>query len=77
MATVMDREMTKPRGRPRKSERDDVTTKVDRGLMAKAKVIAAHRKITAVELISELLKGPIDKAYAQLVKEINESGSRP
>lgn len=72
MSTVLEPQMAKSKGRPRRSNRDDVTTKVDRGLMAKAKVIAAHRKMPLAELVSELLKAPIDRAYAQLIKEIKD-----
>jgi hypothetical protein len=62
--------MAKARGRPKRSERDDVTVKLDRALVAKAKLIAAHRGSNVAELLSELLRAPIDRAYAQMVREL-------
>lgn len=64
--------MAKPKGRPKRSERDDVTTKIDRNLVGKAHVIARERGITVAELLSELLRGPIDKAYAAVVRSLDK-----
>jgi hypothetical protein len=60
----------KKRGRPKTSERNDVSVKVDRTLVGKAKLIATHRGISVAELFSEMLKAPIDKAYAQMLREL-------
>jgi hypothetical protein len=61
--------MAKKTGRP-KGVRDDVTVKIDRKLASMAKVIAGRRGITAAELISEILQAPLDRLYAQLVREL-------
>jgi hypothetical protein len=66
--------MAKRRGRP-KSDRDDVSVKVERALISKAKLIAAHQGITTAELVSELLREPIDRAYVKMLREL-ESGSQ-
>lgn len=66
--------MTKTRGRPQ-SERDDVATKIDRSIVSKAKLIAAHRGTSAAALMSELLQRPIDQAYAHMLREL-ESGPK-
>jgi hypothetical protein len=66
MVAASEKVMTK--GRPRKSERDDVTAKLDRALVAKAKLIAAHRGVPAAELLSEL-----NRAYAQMLAELASS----
>lgn len=47
-----------------------VTVKLDRALVGKAKLIATHRGIAAAELLSELLRVPIDRAYAQMLREL-------
>jgi hypothetical protein len=75
MDTVIERApMPKPKGRPKRSERDDVAVKVDRRLVSRAKVVAGHRGIAVAELISELLESPLDKAYAAMVKELDAKG---
>ncbi len=61
--------MANPRGRP-KSERDDVTVKIDRSLVGMAKLIATRRGVTVAELLSEMLKSPLDRAYAQMLREL-------
>jgi hypothetical protein len=66
--------MAKQRGRP-KSDRDDVSAKIDRSLVSKAKLLAAHRGVSAAEVISELLQAPLDRAYAQMLREL-EGGSK-
>jgi hypothetical protein len=71
MVAASEKVMTK--GRPRKSERDDVTAKLDRALVAKAKLIAAHRGVPAAELLSELLRNPLNRAYAQMLAELASS----
>ena len=60
----------KPKGRPKRSERNDVTVKLDRTLVGKAKLIATHRGIPVAELLSELLRVPVDRAYAQMLREL-------
>jgi hypothetical protein len=56
-------------GRP-KGERDDAVIRVERSLASKAKAIANHRGVTVAAVASELLRGPINKAYAQMLKEL-------
>ncbi len=65
--------VTKTRGRP-PSDRDDVSVKIDRSIVGKAKLIAAHRGTTTAALMSVILQGPIDKAYAQMIRELDSSG---
>jgi hypothetical protein len=62
--------MPKPRGRPKMSSRQDVTVKIDRTLVGKAKLIATHRGVPVAELLSDLLQAPIDRAYAQMLREL-------
>jgi hypothetical protein len=43
---------------------------VDRTLVGKAKLIATHRGISVAELFSDMLRVPIDKAYALMLREL-------
>jgi hypothetical protein len=58
------------RGRPKRSERELVTVKVDRALAAKAKAISTHRGSSVAEVLSELLERPLNAAYAQMLHEL-------
>lgn len=72
MATMLEpRKMAKRRGRPKESERDDVTVKLDRKLVGKAKLVATHRGVSVAELLSGLLEGPVDRAYGQMLRELD------
>lgn len=73
-ATVETTTMAKMKGRP-KGDRDDVSTKISRSIMGKAKLIAAHRGTTAAELLSEMLEAPIDRAYAAMLRELDTKGA--
>jgi hypothetical protein len=61
---------TMARVKGKKSERDDVAVKVDRAIVGKAKMIATHRGISVAELLSDAAKPIIDKAYAQMLREL-------
>lgn len=56
-------------GRPR-NDRDDVAVKLDRRIVDRARVVAAHKKTSLVELLSDMLKAPVDRAYTQMAKEL-------
>jgi hypothetical protein len=62
--------VAKPKGRPKRSERDDTTVKLSRALVLKAKIVATQRGISVAELLSELLQGPLDRAYDQALKDL-------
>jgi hypothetical protein len=59
-------------GRPRTSKRGRVTVIVDRVLVGKARLVGAHRGMTVAELLTELLRGTLDQAYQQMVRELRE-----
>ncbi len=67
--------MARPKGRPKTSERDDATTRLDRALIGKAKAVATHRGISTGELLSELVRGPLDKAYAAMLRELERGNA--
>ncbi len=70
MSTVLERSsMARPKGRP-STGRDEVTVKLDRIVAGKAKAVATHRGITVGELLTEITKAPVDRAYAQMLREL-------
>lgn len=71
---AMEAVMAKPKGRPRRSERDDVAVKLDRTIVGKAKLVATHRGLSLAEVLSEMLVVPVDKAYGQMVRDLEHKG---
>lgn len=69
--------MAKPKGRPKRSERDDVTVKINRALVGKAKLVATHWGMTVAELLSGLLQGPVDKVYSEMLQELEDTQNVP
>jgi hypothetical protein len=64
----------KKMGRPKTSNRDDVSIKFDRVLARRAKAVADGRRISMAEYLSEMARPAIDKDYAQLLRELDQSG---
>ena len=60
--------MAAPKGK--RSDRDDVSVKIDRAVVSKARLIAAHQGITVAELLTTITRSPIDKAYMQMLREL-------
>ncbi len=61
--------MTRPKGRPKTSERDDKTVKVDRRLANMAASVAEFRGKTLAEFLSDLLEGPVTAEYGRMIRE--------
>jgi hypothetical protein len=71
MDTTLERApMPNPKGRPKRSERDDMTVKMDRVLVMRAKAIASYKGISVAELLSVIVRGPLDREYAQVLREL-------
>lgn len=69
-----ERPMAKKKmGRP-KSGRDDVSVKLDRGVAFQLKQVAGHRKTTAAELLTEIARGPVAKAYLDMLSKVTGKG---
>jgi hypothetical protein len=64
----------KKMGRPKTSTRDDVSIKFDRVLGRRAKAIADSRRISMAEYLEEITRPVIDRDYAKLMRELDESG---
>lgn len=48
------------------------TTKIDRLLLGKAHLIAKSRGVPVAELLSEMVRGQIEKAYGQLLRDLDK-----
>jgi hypothetical protein len=55
----------------KKSQRNDVVVKVDRAIVGKAKMIATHRGISVAEMLTDAARPAIDRAYAQMLRELD------
>jgi hypothetical protein len=62
----------KQRGRPKVSDRDDVTIKIDRPLASMIKAIANRRGVGSAEVLSDLARTPVEKAYRQMLRELED-----
>jgi hypothetical protein len=74
MDSAMGTTMARVKGK--RSERDDVAVKIDRKIVGKARLIATHRGISVAELLSEMLTAPVDKAYAQMLRDLEKGGEK-
>jgi hypothetical protein len=81
-ATAETRPMAKKKagpGRPRKEggPKKGKLVRLDPDLVGKAKVITGRRNLDMGPYLSELLKGPIDREYRSILKELTaEEGSK-
>jgi hypothetical protein len=57
-------------GRPKTSERQDVSIKFDRALARKARMIAEARNIAMAEYLSEMARPIIDRDYVRVMREL-------
>jgi hypothetical protein len=66
-------------GRPKRSDRDDATVKIDRGIVSKAKMVASARNIPLAEYLSQALRGLVVRDFAKEMRRIESEakGSEP
>jgi hypothetical protein len=57
-------------GRPKTSERRDVSIKFDKVLAGRARLIAKGRGISIAEYLSETFRPIIDRDYVKLMREL-------
>jgi hypothetical protein len=67
--------MAKGPGRPKgsfkeDSRKNDGLVRIDRSLITMAKVLAGYRGVSVPVLLTELLRPAMERAYAQMVREI-------
>jgi hypothetical protein len=78
MEAVLERKkMGRPKGRPKSSDRDDVSVKLARDLVEKATMIKTHNKLASVaEYLSELLREPIARDWLKMVRELEADAAK-
>jgi hypothetical protein len=71
MVAVAELDMAKKVGRP-KGDRDDAPVRISKRLVGVAKLVAVHRGQTIAELLDEMLEGPLDRAYAAMLRDLEK-----
>jgi hypothetical protein len=73
---TLDPPMAKKKaGRPATSTRDDVTVKIDRGIVAKARFVADSRQVPLAEYLSESLRSIVGRDFDKAARGIDPAGS--
>jgi hypothetical protein len=62
---------------PKRRRRDDMTVKIDRGIGSRAKMVAAARKITLAEYLSEITRATVDRDFAKEMRHIEKGEPKP
>ena len=62
-------------GRPKSSDRQDVSIKFDKVLAGRARLISQGRGVSMAEYLSEAVRPIIDRDYAKLMRKL-EGGER-
>lgn len=62
--------MARPRGRPKTSERQDVSTKFDKSLLGMARMVATAKGMSLAEYISEAARPTIEREFAREMKRL-------
>ena len=60
----------------KKSARQDVAAKIDARVIGMAKLIATERGVCLAEYLSETLKAPVERDYAETMRKLQE-GPKP
>lgn len=76
MLAVENAEVVEMIPKYRDTDRDDIAVKMDRTLVSRARHIAHYRGVPLAEILSELLRAPLDKAYGQMLREIEKRGDK-
>ncbi len=66
----------KKMGRPKTSDRNDVSIKFDKVLAGKARLIAQGRGLTMAAYLTEMTQASIDRDYAKLMRELEGGAAR-
>ncbi len=62
--------MARPKGRPKSSTRQDVSTKFDKGLLAMARMVATARNVSLAEYVSEAARAAIERDFAAEMRRL-------
>ena len=63
-------EPTRKRGRPKTSNRKDVSVKIDHVIASRAHYVAKFKGISIAELLSDMLEQPITRAFREVGKDL-------
>jgi hypothetical protein len=66
----------KQMGRPKSSDRQDVSIKFDKTLAGMARMIALGRGISMAEYLSEMSRPNIERDYAKVMKDFQEGSNK-
>jgi len=77
MAALERALVAKPKGRPKRSERDDGVARIDRTTLNRAKIVASSRRIPLAEYLSDILKPTVVRDYAKVVRDLDRGESGP
>jgi predicted HicB family RNase H-like nuclease len=69
MSVAMEKTARK-RGRPKTSDRHDVTVRIDHRIAARAHYVAKSRGVSIAALLSDMLEQPINRAFADAGKRL-------
>lgn len=58
----------------KQKKRDDQAVKIERRLAKIANIIAQSRDTSAAELLSDLLRGPLEKEWQKELRKLNQQG---
>ena len=67
--------MGKKRGRPRVGKRRDAVVKLDVTIVGKAQMVAKANGISLAEYLSEMLRGPVDRDFLKVMKQMEAAES--
>lgn len=62
--------MARPRGRPKSSERQDVSTKFDKALLGMARMVATAKGVSVAEYISEAARQNIERDFGKEMERL-------
>lgn len=68
-------ETTKKRmGRPKTSQRADISVKIDESIVEMARMVALHKKVSIAVLLSDMLEAPMKRAHEEMLNDLMKKG---
>lgn len=72
MPGTLERSVARPKGRPKRSERNDRTARIDSTVLGWVEMIAKAKGITVAEYLTETVRGPAQKDFARLMEQMRK-----
>jgi hypothetical protein len=75
---MLERSMAKKRGRPASGKpwNEGKPARLDAAVVTMARAVAGSRGITMAEYLSDILRGPVGKDYAAMLRELEKGGEK-